>query len=135
MNNHMRVRELSLSYDQTPILKNINLDIPQGRITAIIGPSGCGKSTFLRSLNRMTEEEPTSHLSGEILLKERRITDMNKEEVRRKIGLVFQQSTCFPFSIYKNLTYAPIYYGVKGKDKLQNLVKEKLQAVGLYEEI
>ena len=81
MNNHMRVRELSLSYDQTPILKNINLDIPQGRITAIIGPSGCGKSTFLRSLNRMTEEEPTSHLSGEILLKERRITDMNKEEV------------------------------------------------------
>ncbi len=135
MNNHMRVRELSLSYDQTPILKNINLDIPQGRITAIIGPSGCGKSTFLRSLNRMTEEEPTSHLSGEILLKERRITDMNKEEVRRKIGLVFQKSTSFPFSIYKNLTYAPIYYGVRGKDRLQALAVEKLKAVGLYDEI
>lgn len=135
MNSHIEVRNLSLSYDDKPILNNVNMNIPQGKITAIIGPSGCGKSTFLRTLNRMAEDESNSKIGGEVLFQDKNIKNIPKEEVRRKIGLVFQKSTCFPFSIYKNLIYAPIYYGMKDKNKLNELVKGKLKAVGLYDEV
>ena len=135
MDNHIKIKNLSLSYDDRLILNNIKLNIPQGKITAIIGPSGCGKSTFLRTLNRMTEDEPNSKIGGEILFQNKNIKNIPKEEVRRKIGLVFQRSTCFPFSVYKNLTYAPIYYGMKDKNKLNELVKGKLKDVGLYDEV
>ena len=104
-------------------------------ITAIIGPSGCGKSTLLRCMNGLLKEESGAAVSGNILLKGQDIVKMEPEEVRRRVGLVFQTPSPFPFSIYKNMTYAPRYYGIRKKEQLEEIVREKLMMAGLYEEV
>ena len=109
--------------------------IDRNKITAIIGPSGCGKSTFLKSLNMMITEEKGAKTFGDIFFEGKNIKNFEIELLRKNIGLVFQTPTPFPFSIYKNMTYAPIYYGIKNKNQLDNLVKEKLKLAGLYDEI
>jgi phosphate transport system ATP-binding protein len=133
--NILEIKNLSVSYGKNRVLKDINLNIERNRITAIIGPSGCGKSTFLKSLNLMITEEKTSEILGEIYFNGKNIRDFQIENLRKKIGLVFQTPTPFPFSIYKNMIYAPIYYGVKDKKELDKIVKEKLILAGLYDEI
>lgn len=117
------------------VLKNVNIPIRKNRITSIIGPSGCGKSTFLKSLNHMIKEEEEAKTQGEILFKGKNINEIDVEKLRKDIGIVFQTPAPFPFSIYKNMIYAPIYYGIKDKTVLDNLVREKLEAAGLYEEV
>ena len=117
------------------ILNNINMEIKINKITAIIGPSGCGKTTFLKSLNRLIEENQEVKIEGKILFQDRDITDINIDEFRKKVGLVFQNPTPFPFSIYKNMVYAPIYYGEKNKKRLESIVREKLEDAGLYDEV
>ena len=135
MDKILEVKNFSVSYDDKKILKNINMYIDRNKITAIIGPSGCGKSTFLKSLNMMITEEKGAKTFGDIFFEGKNIKDFEIELLRKNIGLVFQTPTPFPFSIYKNMTYAPIYYGIKNKNQLDNLVKEKLKLAGLYDEI
>lgn len=133
--NILEIKNLSVSYGKNRVLKNINLEIEKNRITAIIGPSGCGKSTFLKSLNLMITEEKSSEILGKIYFNGKNIKDFQIENLRKKIGLVFQTPTPFPFSIYKNMIYAPVYYGIKDKKELDKIVKEKLVLAGLYDEI
>ena len=135
MDKILEVKNFSVSYDDKKILKNINMYIDRNKITAIIGPSGCGKSTFLKSLNMMITEEKGAKTFGDIFFEGKNIKDFEVENLRKNIGLVFQTPTPFPFSIYKNMTYAQIYYGIKDKNQLDNLVKEKLKLAGLYDEI
>ena len=126
---------LSAFYDKQAALHDISLSIPKNRITAVIGPSGCGKSTLLRAMNGLLGDEPGASVRGSVRLDGQDITRLPAGEVRRRIGLVFQTPAPFPFSIYKNMTYAPRYYGLRDKQKLDALVREKLQMAGLYDEV
>lgn len=135
MTNILEIKNLSVSYGEKNILKNINIAIKKNKITSIIGPSGCGKSTFLKTLNLLSSHEENGFIQGEIILKGKNIKDMDIEILRKNIGLVFQTPTPFPFSIYKNMTYVPKHYGIKKKAELDMIVKEKLEAAGLYEEV
>lgn len=135
MENILSLKDVCVSYDKKAVLENINLDIAKNRITAIIGPSGCGKSTLLKSINLMVLEEDGCKLDGDIFFKEKNLKDMNIDDVRKNIGLVFQNPAPFPFSIYKNMTYGPLYYGIKDKSRLNEIVKDKLKFAGLYDEI
>ncbi len=130
----LKTEKLCVSYGKVNILNNIDVSFEKSKITAIIGPSGCGKSTFLKSLNR-TVEEYGGKISGKITLNETDIMDMPLTRVRNTIGMVFQTPVVFPFSIYKNLTYAPMYYGEKNKSKLDETVVRYLKKAGLYEEV
>ena len=135
LENILEIKNLCVSYNEKKVLKNINLNIKKNKITSIIGPSGCGKSTFLKSLNLLISEEKEVRIEGDILFEKKNIKNMDLETVRKNIGLVFQIPTPFPFSIYKNMTYVPEYYGIKNKAELDRIVKEKLLAAGLYEEV
>ena len=130
MESIMTLDRVGASYDGKPALEDISMEIFPHSITAIIGPSGCGKSTLLRCMNGLLKEESGAAVSGNILLKGQDIAKMEPEELRRRIGLVFQTPSPFPFSIYKNMTYALRYYGVKDKKELDRQVKEKLQMAG-----
>ena len=131
----LEIKDFSVSYGGKKVLKNINMSIRKNKITSIIGPSGCGKSTFLKSLNLMISEEERVVTEGSIFFNGKNIREIDVEKLRKDIGIVFQAPAPFPFSIYKNMTYAPVYYGIKDKKTLENLVKEKLEAAGLYEEV
>lgn len=135
MENILSLKDVCVAYDKKTVLKNINLNIVKNKITAIIGPSGCGKSTLLKSMNLMVLEEEDCKLSGEIYLDNKNLKDINVDDVRKQIGLVFQNPTPFPFSIYKNMTYGPLYYGIRDKKTLNGIVKDKLTFAGLYDEI
>lgn len=135
MQDTLEIKNLSIEIEGKKILKDININIRKNKITAIIGPSGCGKTTFLKSLNRLIEEENQIKKEGKIFFENKDISEFNLNELRKKIGLVFQNPAPFPFSIYKNMTYAPIYYGEKDKNILDKIVKDKLKDAGLYEEV
>jgi phosphate transport system ATP-binding protein len=132
--NVLELNNLDAYYGDRKILYGINMSIKKNAITAIIGPSGCGKSTLLLGLNSMLEEYG-GRTEGQILFKGKELSSYQKEEIRRQIGIVFQKPSPFPLSIYKNLTYAPIYYGIKDKGKLKEIVETKLNVAGLYEEV
>lgn len=135
MSEILEIKKLSVAFDNKKILKNINMAIKEKKITAIIGPSGCGKSTFIKCLNRMVDEEKNAVINGEILFERKNIRDIEKEYVRENIGMVFQSPTPFPLSIYDNMAYALLYYGVKDRKKLKSIVEEKLKLTNLYEEV
>lgn len=135
MNDILCIKELNVYYGNKQILNNINIEIKKNKITSIIGPSGCGKSTLLKAINGMVREEETSYIEGEILLNGKNTKEISEEELRKKIGIVFQNPSPFPFSIYKNMTYAPLYHGVKNKKELKEKVEEKLSIAGLYDEV
>lgn len=130
----IKTENLSVDYGKNKILKNINISFEKNKVTAIIGPSGCGKSTFLKSLNR-TVEEYGGKTEGKIFLNHVNIMDIPVQNLRNSIGMVFQTPVVFPFSIYKNMTYAPVYYGEKNKEKLKEIVVKYLKKAGLYEEV
>ncbi len=135
MEEIMTLKHTSVSYDGKPVLKDVSMGIRKNRIMAVMGPSGCGKTTLLRALNGLLWEEPGAKVTGEVLLHGKNIKEMSTEEVRRQVGLVFQTPSPFPFSIYKNMSYALKYYGIRDKNKMDRIVKEKLQMAGLYEEV
>lgn len=132
--NVLELRSSYAYYGDKKIINDINMKIEKNKITAIIGPSGCGKSTFLLSLNRMLEESG-GRAAGNILFNGKDIYSMPKEEIRKRIGIVFQKPAPFPFSIYKNLTYAPIFYGIRDKSRLREIALDKLKISGLYDEV
>ena len=110
------------------------MEIKQGTITLLVGPSGCGKTTFLKTLNRMVEEEG-GYLSGTITLEGTDIKSLPKEKLRRRVGMVFQQPIAFPHSIEKNLSYVLKYHGVRNKKEIAEKITESLQKAKLYDEV
>lgn len=130
----IEIKSLEAYYGNKKILNNINMKIKKNKITAIIGPSGCGKSTLLAALNRMLEENG-GNTHGEIIYDGKNILSYPKDDVRKRIGIVFQKPAPFPMSIYKNLTYAPMYYGIRDRKKLDEIVESKLKVSGLFEEV
>lgn len=135
MNAVMELKNVHVAYGETPVLHDISLSFPKNRITALLGPSGCGKTTLLKSLNRLLEEEAGASVTGEILFLDKNIKDIPSETLRKKIGIVFQVPTPFPFTIYKNMAYALKYHNNAGKKELEKIITEKLQLTGLYEEV
>lgn len=133
----LEVRDLSLFYGKKQSLFDINMDFYPGEITALIGPSGSGKSTLLRSINRMNDLVPSAKVTGKIMYKDGDIysskTDM--VELRKEIGMVFQQPNPFPFSIYENVIYGLRLKGVKDKAILDEAVEESLKAANIWDEV
>ena len=130
-------KNLDLWYGEHHALKNINLEIAQNEVTAIIGPSGCGKSTYIKTLNRMVELVPVVRTSGEILYRERNILDSSYavEELRTKVGMVFQKPNPFPKSIYDNIAYGPRIHGIKNKKILDEIVEQSLRGAAIWDEV
>ncbi len=133
----MRVVDLSVSYGKSQALKDINLDIPENKITALIGPSGCGKSTLLRSFNRMNDLVKESHVEGQILLDGKNIYAPNVDvvELRQKVGLVFQRPNPFPMSVFDNVAYGPRLFGIKNKKILEDIVEMSLHRAALWDDV
>lgn len=131
--NILQIKNLNISYKEKLILKDVNIDIKEREILCIMGASGSGKSTFLSSLNGFLDEIKGS-FSGEILYKGKNITDIKKLDLRKNIATLFQDSTVFPFSIEKNLTYPMEFFEGKIKNKDEK-IKELLKSVNLYDEI
>ena len=136
MNNIMTVKDLCLWYGQTQALKNINIDIPQKSITALIGPSGCGKSTFLKTLNRMNDLVDGVKIDGNVYLDGKDIfADMDAINLRHRVGMVFQQPNPFPKSIYDNIAFGPRLFGVKKKSELDIIVEKSLKQAAIWDEV
>lgn len=137
MNNVMTVKNLCLWYGSTQALQNINLEIEEQSITALIGPSGCGKSTFLKSLNRMNDLIAGVKITGEVCYRNQNVldADVNVNELRRSIGMVFQKPNPFPMSIYDNIAYGPRTHGIKNKAKLDDIVEHSLRKAAIWEEV
>ena len=133
----LQVKDLSLFYGKKQSLFDINMDFYPGEITALIGPSGSGKSTLLRSINRMNDLVPSAKVTGKIMYKDSDIyspkTDM--VELRKEIGMVFQQPNPFPFSIYENVIYGLRLKGIKVKAILDEAVEESLKAANVWDEV
>lgn len=129
--------KLNLWYGQNHALKDISLEMPEKSITAFIGPSGCGKSTFLKTLNRMNDLIPSVKVQGKVLYKGDDIYDKNVDvnELRRDIGMVFQKPNPFPMSIYDNIAYGPRTHGIKNKAKLDEIVEQSLRNAAIWEEV
>lgn len=130
-------KQLNLWYGSNHALKNIDLDIKQNEVTAIIGPSGCGKSTYIKTLNRMVELVPSVKTSGEILYRGRNIFDRTYgvEELRTRVGMVFQKPNPFPKSIYDNVAYGPRIHGIKNKKILDEIVEKSLRGAAIWNEV
>ena len=105
----IRTEGLTVAYGKKTVLENVSLAAPARSITAVLGPSGCGKTTFLNCLNALIGERAGAHVIGDVLLGETPIKNIPLEELRRRVGMVTQTPTPFPFSIYKNIAYAPKY--------------------------
>ena len=137
MNDLISVKNLNLWYGAHQALHDINLDIPEKSITALIGPSGCGKSTFLKTLDRMNDLIPGVKITGEVRYDGQDIyapgVDVN--ELRRAIGMVFQKPNPFPMSIYDNVAYGPRTHGVRNKAKLDDLVERSLRGAAIWDEV
>lgn len=132
--NAFEIKDLNIYYKNKEAIKNMNLDIEDKKITAIIGPSGCGKTTFLLALNRMIEEK-NAQLKGSICLYGTNIASMDINHLRKKVGILFQNPSPFPLSIEDNIQYAPRFYGLKKSSELSLLTRKSLEAVGLYDEV
>ena len=129
------VRDMNLWYGQTQALKNINIDIPEKSITALIGPSGCGKSTFLKSLNRMQDLVPGVKITGDLRYEGKDIFDCEVNSLRKEIGMVFQKPNPFPMSIYDNIAYGPRTHGITNKAQLDEIVEKSLRGASIWDEV
>lgn len=128
---------LNLWYGENHALKNINLDMHQNEVTAIIGPSGCGKSTYIKTLNRMIELVPDVKTTGQIKYRNRNILDQSYkvEDLRTQVGMVFQKPNPFPKSIYENVVYGPKIHGIKNKKILDEIVEKSLKGAAIWDEV
>jgi phosphate transport system ATP-binding protein len=133
----VKAEHLSVFYGKFQALTDINMDIQEKKITAIIGPSGCGKSTLLRSFNRMNDLTPSARIQGEICLDGYNIYGKNVDvvDVRRRIGMVFQRPNPFPKSIYDNVAYGPRLYGINRRNILDGIIESSLKQAALWDEV
>jgi phosphate transport system ATP-binding protein len=131
------VKGLNLWYGEDQALKDINLEIEKNKVTAIIGPSGCGKSTFIKTMNRMIENIPIVRTTGKILYHGQDIFDksVRVEELRTKVGMVFQKPNPFPKSIFENVVYGPRIHGIKDKALLMEIAETSLKSAALWDEV
>ena len=128
---------LNLWFGKNHVLKNINMQIEENKVTAIIGPSGCGKSTFLRCLNRMNDLIENTRIEGKVLLDGENIygNKMDVVSLRKRVGMVFQKSNPFPKSIFENVAYGLRIHGEKNKKKLRERVEQSLRDAALWDEV
>ena len=132
----MKIHDMNLFYGDFQALKNINLDIPENRITAFIGPSGCGKSTLIKSLNRMNVLVEGCRITGDIRLDGQDIYgDIDINNLRKRVGMVFQKPNPFPMSIYDNIAYGPRTHGVRSKVRLDEIVENSLKGAAIWDEV
>ena len=130
------VKGLNLYYGNFHALKNIDMDIKEKEITAFIGPSGCGKSTFLKSLNRMNDLVPDCKIYGEVLIDgEDLYGKVDVNDLRKRVGMVFQKPNPFPMSVYDNVAYGPKTHGVKKKAALDEIVERSLRQAAIWDEL
>ena len=137
MDNIISVSNLDLYYGEKHALHKINMDIRKNSITALIGPSGCGKSTFLKCLNRMNDLVDYVKIEGTIKLNDEDIysPDLDVTDLRKKVGMVFQQPNPFPMSIYDNIAYGPRVHGIRSRKKLDEIVETSLKQAYIFEEV
>jgi len=135
--NHLQVRNLSVWYGDRQALKNISLDIPDRRITAIIGPSGCGKSSLLRSMNRLLETSRNVRVEGQVLIDGEDIyaPHVDPTRIRQKMGLLAQRPQVLPMSIYDNVAYGPRIHGRHGRKEIDRIVERYLRVASLWDEV
>ena len=136
----IHVTNMNLHYGDFHALKNINIDIPENQICAMIGPSGCGKSTFLKSINRMNDLVEGCKIDGQMQLRgengfEDIYGDMDVNHLRKRVGMVFQQPNPFPMSIYDNIAYGPRIHGIKNKAQLDEIVETSLKSAAIFDEV
>ncbi|WP_425411495.1 phosphate ABC transporter ATP-binding protein PstB [Marinimicrobium agarilyticum] len=133
----LEINNLNLFYGKDQALKNINLKIPEKKVTAFIGPSGCGKSTLLRCFNRMNDLVDSCRIEGKLLMDGNNIYDKKVDvaELRRQVGMVFQKPNPFPKSIYENVAYGLRLQGVKSRRVLDEVVEKSLRGAALWEEV
>lgn len=130
------IQELDLFYNDFQALKKINMEIPEKEITAFIGPSGCGKSTLLKSLNRMNDLVEGCKITGKVQLFDEDIYgDMDTNNLRKRVGMVFQKPNPFPMSVYDNIAFGPRTHGIKSKYQLDEIVERSLQGAAIWNEV
>ena len=136
-NTSIQIRHLNVSIDNNHILKDINIEIPDKKITCIIGPSGCGKSTLLKSINRLNDDVDKAVITGEIYLDGENIYGRNAEvtHIRKKMGLLSQRPTPLPMSIFDNVAYGCRIHGLHNKKELRKVVELNLRHANLWEEV
>ena len=137
MSNIITVEDLNLWYGSTQALHHVSMEIPEKSITALIGPSGCGKSTFLKTLDRMNDLVPGVRIEGTVRYDGRDIfaPDVDVNELRRQVGVVFQKPNPFPMSIYDNVAYGPRTHGVRNRAKLDEIVEQSLRSAAIWDEV
>jgi len=137
LNVKILIKNLNLWYGDKQALNEINMKVPENKVTALIGPSGCGKSTLIRCLNRMNDIIDECKVNGQIYLDRKDINSKSANVValRRKVGMVFQKPNPFPKSIWENIAYGPKMQGLKNKKKLEQLVEKSLKDAALWEEM
>lgn len=135
-NLKLYTKNLDLFYGTNQALKNINVEIEENKVTALIGPSGCGKSTFLKTLNRMNDLIHNVKITGEVYLDNLNVyEEFDIVDLRKKLGMVFQKPNPFPMSIYDNIAYGPKIHGIKSKSKLDDIVEKSLKNAALWNEV
>jgi phosphate transport system ATP-binding protein len=138
MKSHISVRDLSVSYGNLQVLKNISVNVPDRQITAIIGPSGCGKTTLLKCFNRLIDLNEEVKVSGSVMVDGVDIYNdrsVDPTEIRKKMGLLFQKPFPLPMSIYDNIVYGARLHGALDRSTLDNIVEKQLKVVGLWDEV
>lgn len=139
MTNAIKVKahDVKVFYQRYQALHEINMDIQENQVTALIGPSGCGKSTFLRTINRLNELIEGTTIEGQIYLDGKPIydKDVNVVALRKKVGMVFQKPSVFPMSIYENVAYGPRIHGITQKNQLDEIVERSLKLANLWGEV
>lgn len=133
----IETKNLNLWYGEKQVLKNIDLKIPEEKVTAVIGPSGCGKSTLIRCFNRMNDIIDCCRIEGKVFIDEKDIYDKRTDvvDLRKNVGMVFQKPNPFPKNIYENIAYAPRIHGLKNKKKLDKIVEKCLKQAFLWDEV
>lgn len=130
------VEKLNLYYDNFHALTDIDMKLPKKEITAFIGPSGCGKSTFLKSLNRMNDLVEGCKITGTVMLDGENIYEgMDVNNLRKRVGMVFQNPNPFPMSVYDNIAYGPRTHGIRNKGKLDEIVEKSLRQAAIWDEL
>ena len=137
MNHIISVKDMCLWYGEHQALKDVNIEIPEKSITAFIGPSGCGKSTFLKTLNRMNDLIPGVKITGDVRYENADIfsKEVDVNQLRKEIGMVFQKPNPFPMSIYDNVAYGPRTHGITNKMQLDEIVENALRDAAIWDEV
>lgn len=131
----LETTDFNLYYGKFQALRNITIEIPEKKVTALIGPSGCGKSTFLRTFNRMNDLIPGVRMTGDVMIDGVDLLEIDPVELRQNVGMVFQKPNPFPKSIFDNVAYGPRVTGMRDHKKLQEIVEISLKAAALWDEV